>query len=73
MSSDSGVYNMSGERLTLMMSGLTNIPERMIAAKLSTWEAVITPLYTGSAIIPEEVAIANNLIHIPNNIYARRK
>lgn len=73
MSSDSGVYNMSGERLTLMMSGFTNVPERMIVSKSSTYEAIVTPLYVGSPQIPENVAIANNLIHIPNNIYARRK
>ena len=72
MSSDSGVYNMSGERLTLM-SGFTNVPERMIVSKSSTYEAIVTPLYVGSPQIPEDVAIANNLIHIPSSIYARRK
>ena len=73
MLSDSSVYNMSGERLTLMMSGFTNVPERMIVSKSSTYEAIVTPLYVGSPQIPEDVAIANNLIHIPNSIYARRK
>lgn len=73
MSSDSGVYNMSGERLTLMMSGFTNVPERMIVSKSSTYEAIVTPLYVGSPQIPEDVAIANNLIHISSSIYARRK
>ena len=73
MSSDSGVYDMSGEMLTLMMSGFTNILERMIVSKSSTYEAIATPLYVGSPQIPEDVAIANNLIHIPSSIYARRK
>ncbi len=73
MSSDSSVYNMSGERLTLIMSGFTDVPERMIVSKSSTYEAIVTPLYVGSPQIPEDVAIANNLIHIPSSIYARRK
>ena len=70
---DNQLYDMNGEKLEWRATNLTTVPERLIAAKPSTLEAIVTPLYVAAANIPVEVATANNLIHIPNGIYARRK
>lgn len=70
--SSNGLYDMDGESLEWNFNYM-NIPERLVAAKPSNWKTIITPLYLGHASIPVEAAVAFNIIHISNGIYARRK